>query len=62
MTFEFPSIYAPSSEPLKTALLSLRRPETDRVPSQRFLAEEARQQPSQPEPPPFRWPRVFPGL
>jgi hypothetical protein len=60
MTVEIQSAIPSSGEAAKAVLRSMMPSETDRAPVPKFVVQEAEQQPQ--EPPPVRWPRVFPSL
>jgi hypothetical protein len=60
MTVEIQSAFPSSGEAAKAVLRSMMPSETDRAPVPKFMIQEAEQQPQ--EPPPVRWPRVFPSL
>jgi hypothetical protein len=60
MTVEIQSAFPSSGETAKAVLRSMMSSETDRAPGPKFVVQEAEQQP--PEPPPVRWPRIFPSL
>ena len=60
MTVEIPSAFPSSGETAKAVLRSMMPSETDRAPVPKFVVQEAQEPPQ--EPPPVRWPRVFPGL
>ena len=60
MTVEFHSAFPSSGETAKTTVRSLMPRDFSRTPGQRFVFPEPEPQPQ--EPPPVRWPRVFPSL
>jgi len=58
-----PFLSSPSSgETARLALRSMTPPEPQRPPAYGRMVQEANQDWQPHEPPPFRWPRVFPGL
>ena len=60
MTVEIQSAFPSSDETARAVLRSMMPSETDPAPLPKFVIHEAEQQPR--EPPPVRWPRVFPSL
>ena len=60
MTVEIQSAFPSSGEIAKAVLRSMMPSETNQAPVPKFVVHEAEQQPQ--EPPPVRWPRVFPSL
>ena len=60
MTVETHTTSPSASEIAKQALRSMMPPEPNRALDRGFAVREPEQHP--PEAPPFRWPRVFPGL
>jgi hypothetical protein len=51
-----------SGETARLALRLMTSPEPKQLPAYGRMVQEAKQDGQPQEPPPFRWPRIFPGL
>jgi hypothetical protein len=60
MIVEIQPAFPSSGDTAKAVLRSMTASDKDRAPFPKFVTQEAEQQPQ--EPPPVRWPRVFPSL